>query len=63
MNTAAVRVFDGYYEYTWLLTTAEQLSFCINFFSTSCDGRSYINPLKPSAVKWLHFKVFKAILV
>jgi len=24
---------------------------------------SYINPFKPSDAKWLHFKVFKAILV
>jgi len=27
------------------------------------DSLDYINPFKPSGVKWLHFKVFTTILV
>jgi len=26
-------------------------------------GREKVNPFKPSGAKWLHYKVFKAILV
>ena len=29
----------------------------------SCASLHKINPFKPSGVKWLHYKVFKAILV
>ena len=34
-----------------------------NMPNSKCALRHTINPFKPSGVKWLHFKVFRAILV
>jgi len=39
------------------------LLMCRKEFAHSLTTVAYLNPFEPSGVKWLHFKVFRAILV